>query len=79
MRFIPTFNKICTFQYWLELIDKLKPHFEKHGIRNIFVHHHVDQPLINKQNILTYQCVNASPCSSGVCEPDDCCTTFSRT
>ena len=36
MRFIATFKKTCSFNDWLELIDKLKPHLEKHGIRMIF-------------------------------------------
>jgi hypothetical protein len=46
MRFIATFKKTCSFNDWLELIDKLKPHLEKHGIRMIFAAESEDRQSI---------------------------------
>ena len=49
MRFIPTFKKTSTLKDWLELINKLKPQLEKHGIRIIFSTENEDkQPIYNK-------------------------------
>ena len=37
MRFLTTFKKTkeCTFESWLKLVDDLKPHMQKHGLRLI--------------------------------------------
>ena len=37
MRFLPTFKKTkeCTFESWLKLVDDLKPHMQKHGLKLI--------------------------------------------
>ena len=37
MRFLATFNKTkeCTFKRQLKLVDDLKPHMEKHGLKLI--------------------------------------------
>ena len=36
MRFLTTFKKTCSFDDWLKLVDRLKPHMEKHGLKLIF-------------------------------------------
>ena len=33
MRFLATFKKSCSFGRWLQLVDDLKPHMEKHGLK----------------------------------------------
>ena len=35
MRFLTTFKKTkeCSFQSWLKLVDDLKPHMQKHGLK----------------------------------------------
>ncbi|HIM19149.1 MAG TPA: hypothetical protein EYM28_00965 [Rhodospirillales bacterium] len=37
MRFLATFNKTkeCSFERWLKLVDDLKPHLEKNGLKLI--------------------------------------------
>ena len=37
MRFLTTFKKTkeCTFESWLKLVDDLKPHMQKHGLKLI--------------------------------------------
>jgi hypothetical protein len=35
MRFLATFKKSCSFERWLKLVDDLKPHMEKHGLKLI--------------------------------------------
>ena len=37
MRFLTTFKKTkeCSFERWLKLVDDLKPHFEKNGLKLI--------------------------------------------
>ena len=37
MRFLTTFKKSkeCTFESWLKLVDDLKPHMQKHGLKLI--------------------------------------------
>ena len=36
MRFLATFKKSCDFKRWLKLVDGLKPHMNKHGLKLIF-------------------------------------------
>ena len=36
MRFLATFKKSCSFEDWLKLVDSLKPHMDKHGLKLIF-------------------------------------------
>ena len=31
MRFIGSFKKTCSFEDWLKLVDRLRPHMDKHG------------------------------------------------
>ena len=37
MRFLATFKKTkeCSFERWLKLVDDLKPHLEKNGLKLI--------------------------------------------
>ena len=35
MRFLATFKKSCDFERWLKLVDDLKPHMNKHGLKLI--------------------------------------------
>ena len=35
MRFLATFNKTCSFERWLKLVDDLEPHMTKHGLKLI--------------------------------------------
>ena len=37
MRFLTTFKKTkeCSFESWLKLVDDLKPHMQKHGLKLI--------------------------------------------
>ena len=35
MRFLATFKKSCSFERWLKLVDDLKPHMDKHGLKLI--------------------------------------------
>ena len=37
MRFLTTFNKTkeCSFESWLKLVDDLKPHMQKNGLKLI--------------------------------------------
>ena len=36
MRFLATFKKTCSFEDWLKLVESLKPHMDKHGLKLIF-------------------------------------------
>ena len=35
MRFLATFEITCSFERWLKLVDDLKPHMDKHGLKLI--------------------------------------------
>ena len=35
MRFLATFKKSCSLERWLKLVDDLKPHMDKHGLKLI--------------------------------------------
>tara|TARA_B100000780_G_scaffold251548_1_gene198250 strand:+ start:201 stop:452 length:252 start_codon:yes stop_codon:yes gene_type:complete len=35
MRFLATFNKSCSLERWLKLVDDLKPQLDKYGIKTI--------------------------------------------
>jgi hypothetical protein len=35
MKFLATFKKSCTLDRWLKLVDDLKPHMDKHGLKLI--------------------------------------------
>ena len=35
MRFLTTFKKSCSFKRWLKLVDHLKLHVDKHGLKFI--------------------------------------------
>jgi hypothetical protein len=35
MKFLATFKKSCSFEGWLKLVDDLKPHMDKHGLKLI--------------------------------------------
>ncbi len=35
MRFLTTFEKSCTFERWLKLVEDLKPHLDRYGLKLI--------------------------------------------
>ena len=47
MRFLAKFKKTCSFNDWLILVYRLKPHLEKHGITMIFAAESEDRQYIN--------------------------------
>ena len=55
-----TVRKIVRFHIIWNTSYKVINTISTPNIRNIFVHHHVHHPLIRKQNMLTYQCVNTT-------------------
>lgn len=46
MRFLAKFKKTCSFNDWLILVYRLKPHLEKHGITMIFAAESEDRQYI---------------------------------
>ena len=43
MRFLATFEITCSFERWLKLVDDLKPHMDKHGLKLITAMTNEDQ------------------------------------
>ena len=46
MRFLGSFKKTCTFERWQQLVNDLKPHTDKHGLRVIFATESEDGSMI---------------------------------
>ncbi len=46
MRFLTTFKKSCSFERWLKLVDDLKPHMDKYGLRLIVAMQNEDETRI---------------------------------
>ena len=46
MRFLATFEITCSFERWLKLVDDLKPHMDKHGLKLIAAMSNEDQTRV---------------------------------
>ena len=46
MRFLATFEITCSFERWLKLVDDLKPHMDKHGLKLITAMSNEDQTRV---------------------------------
>ena len=46
MRFLATFEITCSFERWLKLVDDLKPHMDKHGLKLITAMSNEDQTWV---------------------------------
>ena len=46
MRFLATFEITCSFERWLKLVDDLKPHMDKHGLKLITAMTNEDQTRV---------------------------------